>query len=130
MVRVTGLQANSTETPALVVYASPAGPSAADLIPLESWFKAGTGHYVVGSDEGKAEAAATGYTKVGTLGYVWPPPGTENATSRYGLPSISKDDKDYIDQNYWHGRTVSPPLSPAAPLAPFGKKAEKAGRGK
>jgi hypothetical protein len=89
------------------VYKNRAGPSAADLVELEIWYKAGD-HYAVASAAGKADAAAGGYTRMALLGYVWPAPGTANATSRYGLPSISKDDKDYIDQNYWHGRTWSP----------------------
>jgi hypothetical protein len=83
------------------------GPSAADLVSLDLYYKHGD-HYLVATDAGKADAAANGYSKVTSLGYVWPAPGTENATSRYGLPSISKDDKAYIDQNYWHGRTWSP----------------------
>lgn len=83
------------------------GPSAADLVSLDLYYKRGD-HYLVATDAGKADAAANGYSKVLSLGYVLPAPGTENATSRYGLPSISKDDKAYIDQNYWHGRIWSP----------------------
>ena len=92
---------------AMFVYKTPAGPSAADLLSLELWYKAGD-HYTVASAAGKADAASSGYSKVSTLGYVWPPPGSANATSRYGLPSMSKDDVTYIDQDYWHGRIWSP----------------------
>ena len=61
----------------MYVYAAPAGPSAADLVPLEVWFKvldANTSiadHYTVGTAAGKADAAASNYTKSETLGYVW-----------------------------------------------------------
>ena len=57
-----------------------------------------------------ADARSRGYTKVQTLGFVWPAPGTENATSRYGLPSISKDDEgdNYALQDYWRGRIWAP----------------------
>ena len=51
---------------------------------------------------------ARGYEQVASLGYVWPPPGTANATSRYALPSLSKDDPLYISQDYWRGRAWAP----------------------
>ena len=54
---------------------------------------------------GLADAKASGYVKQETLGYVWPPPGSvPGVASRYGLPSITKDDRAYVDQDYWHGR--------------------------
>jgi hypothetical protein len=54
---------------------------------------------------GLADAKANGYVKQETLGYVWPPPGSvPGVASRYGLPSITKDDRAYVDQDYWHGR--------------------------
>lgn len=100
---------NASHPPSMYVYAAPAGPSAADLVPLEVWYRpTPSDHYFVGTAAGKADAAASGYAKVGILGYIWPAPGQPTATSRYGLPSISKDDPEYIDQNYWHGRTWSP----------------------
>lgn len=40
--------------------------------------------------------------------YVLPPPGSESLSSRFGLPSISKDDPAYSDQDYWHGRIWGP----------------------
>ena len=70
----------------MYVYTSRVGPSAADLVEMELWYKAGD-HYAVASAAGKAEAAGSGYSKVSTLGFVWPPPGSKNATSRYGLVS-------------------------------------------
>eukprot|EP00966_Prymnesium_polylepis_P333429 7388890-Prymnesium_polylepis.2 len=85
-------------SPALYVYESRAGPAAADLVPLELFYKDGD-HYAVASAAGKADAAALGYVWSETLGYVWPAPGTANATSRYPLPAISKDDPTYIEQN-------------------------------
>ena len=92
-------------SPALIVHRARSGPSAADLVELEQWYHPSpSDHYVVSSAEGRADAAAAGYTRVALLGYTWPAPGTANATSRYGLPSISKDDRDYKDQNYWHVR--------------------------
>jgi hypothetical protein len=108
--------ADGRSTPSLYAYGdrSKAGASAADLVELQQWYKGASSaasapdHYVVASQAGKADAAAGGYKKVEALGFVWPAPGTENASSRYGLPSISKDDRAYIDQNYWHGRTWSP----------------------
>jgi hypothetical protein len=83
------------------------GPSSTDLIALEMWYRPGD-HYVVASDAGKEDARSNGYTKVSTLGYVWPPPGSANATARFGLPSISRDDPAYTDQDYWHGRIWGP----------------------
>jgi hypothetical protein len=93
--------------PAMYVYKT--RPSTgAHFDSLEVWYKPGD-HYTVGSTAGKADATATGYTKMETLGYVWPAPGTANATaSRYPLPSISKDDPAYKDQDYWHGRIWGP----------------------
>ena len=97
---------------AMYVFGGRSGPSAADLVELEQWWMGDAAgfsdHYTVATAEGKADAAASGYKKVASLGWVWPAPGTANATSRYGLPSISKDDISYIDQDYWHGRTWSP----------------------
>ena len=79
-----------------------------NLVALEVWYKPGD-HYTVASDAGKADAKMGGYQKVETLGFVWPAPGTANASSsRYPLPSISKDDPDYKDQDYWHGRIWGP----------------------
>lgn len=93
---------------AMYVHKARTGPSAADLIPLELWYKPGD-HYLVASDEGLADAMAGGYVKIQTLGYVWPPPGSvPGVASRYGLPSISKDTRAYIDQDYWHGRIWAP----------------------
>lgn len=93
--------------PALYVYTSRVGPSAADLVELEVWYRPGD-HYLVASDAGKRDAAASGYRKVETLGFVYPPPGTVNATSHFGLPSISKDDQNYVAQDYWRGRIWGP----------------------
>ena len=42
--------------------------------------------------------------------YVWPPPAAADAVSRYGLPSMSKDDVTYIAQDYWRGRVWTPML--------------------
>ena len=85
---------------AMYVLQSRTGPSAADLVELVQMYSAANqDHYLVASEAGKADAASSGYQQVASLGFVWPPPGTENATSRYGLPSISKDDVNYIDQN-------------------------------
>ena len=95
----------SGQAPVLYVYRS--GAAASNLVQLELWYGSGD-HYAVSSEEGKLDATALGYKRGGGLGWVFPPPGTENATSRYGLPSISRDDLDYIDQNYWHGRIWSP----------------------
>ena len=78
------------------------GPGA-NLVPLVMYYTPGD-HLATATAEGAAEAAAAGYRKLGTLGYVWP----TGYTSRYGLPSISRDDRDYIDQNYWHGRLWAP----------------------
>lgn len=85
--------------------------SSPELIELELWWsESKADHWVIGSDASKAEAAASGYSKTHSLGFVWPPPGTANATSRYPLPAISKDDPTYIQQNYWRGRIWSPML--------------------
>ena len=99
--------------PVAYAYASRGGDAAADLVELEVWHRAAgplgpSDHYVVGSDGGKKDAQCSGYTKVASLGFIWPPPGSAKAVSRYGLPSISKDDPAYTDQNYWHGRAWSP----------------------
>ena len=83
------------------------GPAAASLVELAMWHKAGD-HYVVGSADGVTDAEANNYTKVLSLGFVWPPPGSKNASSRYGLPSLTKDDVDYISQDYWRGRVWAP----------------------
>lgn len=85
------------------------GPAMASLVELEVWHRPGD-HYVVASAAGKAEAEASGYVRVQSLGYVWPPPGSPTAPSRYGLPSIAKDDPTYISQDYWRGRVWSPML--------------------
>ena len=90
--------------PSLYVHVAQSSAGSSNLVPLELWYKPGD-HYAVASVEGKADAAAKGYTKVSTLGYVWPEPGSVNASySRYGLPSMSRDDRTYDDQDYWHGR--------------------------
>jgi hypothetical protein len=99
----------SSRKPSLFTYQTRSGSSAAYLVELVLFYsKAARDHYVVASDSGKAEATSLGYEKVASLGFVWPPPGTANATSRYGLPSVSKDDLAYTDQNYWRGRIWSP----------------------
>eukprot|EP01052_Picozoa_sp_SAG31_P017565 SAG31_NODE_1207_length_9383_cov_5.316351_5_plen_395_part_00 len=85
------------------------GPAAASLVELEVFYKP-YDHYVVATQSGRADAISKGYIKVASLGFVWPAPGTENATSRYGLPSISKDDHNYVLQDYWRGRIWSPML--------------------
>jgi hypothetical protein len=89
---------------AMYVHAARTGPSAADLVPLELWHRAGD-HYLVASAAGKVDAASGNYTKLETVGYVWPTPGSvPGVASRYGLPSISKDDRAYVEQDYWAGR--------------------------
>ena len=78
---------------AMYVLKAKKGPSAADLIPLELWYRPGD-HYLVASAAGIADAKANGYVKQETLGFVWPPPGSvPGVAARYGLPSISKDDR-------------------------------------
>lgn len=94
---------------ALFVLPSRVGPAAASLVELQMWFKEGD-HYVVASPAGKTDALGKGYAKIDSLGYVWPAPGTANATSRYGLPSMSKDDHNYVLQDYWRGRIWTPML--------------------
>ena len=106
-ITTTSGEGTGADRPALWVYPSRFGPAAAVLVALEVWHKA-SDHYVVGSAAGKAEAAADGYSKVESLGYVWPAPGSPNATSRYALPSVSKDDGSYFLQDYWRGRAWSP----------------------
>ena len=87
----------STE-PALYVAATRgSGPGAADMLPLEVWWKPGD-HYAVASAAGVADATSSGYKRLDLLGYVHPDPGSANASSRWGLPSISKDDETYTDQ--------------------------------
>ena len=138
---------------ALYVLPTRAGPAARSLVELEVYYKLGD-HYVVGSEAGRADALSKGYSKVSSLGFVWPAPGTQvgmsiaerfvmprkqrernvefprttnscvcarklnhsafvlrqNATSRYGLPSIAKDDRNYMLQDYWRGRIWTPML--------------------
>ena len=94
---------------ALFVLPARLGPAAASLVELQMWYKEGD-HYVVASPAGEADALSKGYRRVDSLGYVWPAPGTANATSRYGLPSISKDDHNYAFQDYWRGRIWTPML--------------------
>jgi hypothetical protein len=78
----TGVHKNdfSTSPAAMYVYTSRVGPSASDLVELELWYKTGD-HFAVASVAGKAEAASSGYSKVSTLGYVWPAPGTANVST-------------------------------------------------
>jgi hypothetical protein len=95
--------------PALYVLPVRVGPAAASLVELQMWYKEGD-HYVIASPAGHADALSRGYTQVASLGYVWPAPGTSNATSRYGCPSISKDDHNYVLQDYWRGRIWTPML--------------------
>ena len=73
------------------------------------WYKPGD-HYVVGNEDGIKDAQAKGYKRLLSLGFVWPPPASINASSRYGLPSLSKDDEYYISQDYWRGRIWTPML--------------------
>lgn len=86
-----------------------AGPAASSLVELEVYYKPGD-HYVIASEAGRADALSKGYSKIESLGYVWPAPGTANASSRYGLPSIAKDDHNYVLQDYWRGRIWTPML--------------------
>jgi len=83
------------------------GAGAADMVELTVWWREGD-HYSVSSCAGALDAAKNGYKRLSTLGFVHPPPGTANASSRWGLPSISKDDSTYSDQDYWHGRIWAP----------------------
>ena len=103
--------APSTLEEGVAMYVMPtrAGPAAASLVELEVWYKPGD-HYTVGSAKGRADALSKGYNKVESLGFVWPAPGTENATSRYGCPSVSKDNSNYAMQDYWRGRIWTPML--------------------
>ena len=98
---------DAAPTPEVFVYKTPPkGSHRFDA--LEVWYKPGD-HYTVASDAGKAEAKAGGYMKTETLGFVWAAPGSVGAaSSRYPLPSISKDDPAYKDQDYWHGRIWGP----------------------
>ena len=82
---------------AFFVLPSRVGPAAESLVELQMWYKDGD-HYVLATHAGEADALSKGYIKVESLGYVWPAPGTANASSRYGLPSISKDDHNYVLQ--------------------------------
>tara|TARA_B110000208_G_scaffold134378_1_gene162547 strand:- start:163 stop:1869 length:1707 start_codon:yes stop_codon:yes gene_type:complete len=92
------------------MWAFTSSTAASDLIELKLYFRKST------SNTTNADHMATtvepmpssGYVQIASLGWVYPPPGDARASSRYGLPSISKDDPAYIDQNYWHGRTWSP----------------------
>jgi hypothetical protein len=96
------------DAPSLYVYTAPTAGAARNLVSLEMWYKPGD-HYMVASSAGKADAKANGYAKMATLGYVWPEPSSADASySRYGLPSISRDDPTYKDQDYWHGRIWAP----------------------
>lgn len=97
----------STE-PALYVRSSRGtGVGASDMVELATWWKPGD-HYTVSSAAGVLDASANGYKRLNTLGFVFAPPGTVNASSRWGLPSISKDSPAYSDQDYWHGRIWAP----------------------
>jgi len=69
----------TSDLAALYVLPTRAGPAAASLVELEVFYKPGD-HYVVGSEAGRADALSSGYIKVESLGFVWPAPGTENAT--------------------------------------------------
>jgi len=74
------------------MYASKAAQK--DLVPLDLYYKKYSNdddvsddptpgdHYATATVEGKAEAEANGYSKLSTLGWVWP----NGYTSRYGLP--------------------------------------------
>ena len=92
-----GACAQVSSAAALFVLPSRVGPAAPSLVELQMWWKRGD-HYVISSPAGQADALSKGYVKVENLGYVWPAPGTANATSRYGLPSMSKDDHNYMLQ--------------------------------
>ena len=97
----------ATASPSAWVLSARVGPAESSLAMLSLWHKPGD-HYVVGSAEGRADAIARGYAKMLDLGWVWPPPGSANASARYGLPCVSKDDPTYISQDYWRGRIWSP----------------------
>jgi hypothetical protein len=86
--RCTRVGGSAGGVPLLYVYKDPtAGGLATNLVPLELWYKP-SDHYLVASAAGKAEAAATGYQKKEVLGYVWPEPGSLNASySRYAHAS-------------------------------------------
>jgi len=76
---------------------------------LELWYSADADDFfALASDASRAAAAAAGYEKVASLGFVWPPPGSADATARYPLPAVTKDDPSYIDQSYWRGRAWAP----------------------
>jgi len=82
-----------------------------ELVELQLWYSAAAGdHWPLASEASKIAAAAAGYAPVASLGFVWPAPGTQNATSLYPLPSVAKDDHTYLEQNYWRGRIWSPML--------------------
>lgn len=95
--------------PAMWVLPQRTGAAAGSLVELKVWYKPGD-HYTVASAGGVIDATAKGYVMVQSLGYVWPPPASANATSRYGLPSMAKDDVTYISQDYWRGRVWTPML--------------------
>lgn len=101
-----GWKPHSAPSPCPLWSASPAmyvqssrGTSAGsqDLVEISVWWKPGD-HYTVSSGAGSLDASANGYKRLSTLGFVYPPPGSMNASSRWGLPSISKDDNTYSDQ--------------------------------
>jgi len=86
-----------------------AKPRVGDELELQWWYHpTQRAHYFVASDAGVRDAAALGFRQEHGLGWVRPPPGHVNATSRYGLPAISRDDLTYIEQDYWRGRTWTP----------------------
>jgi len=78
------------------------------LIELQLWFNdERKDHQAVASEAGRNEVKNSGYKLVHSLGWVYPPPGV--GPCRYGLPSVSKDDPEYHNQNYWQGR-IWPPM--------------------
>jgi hypothetical protein len=66
----TRVGTDTEAAPSLYVYAEQSGGPTTNLVALEMWYKEAD-HYVVASTEGKADAAARGYKKLSTLGYVW-----------------------------------------------------------
>ena len=105
--RAAALTCARATAPSAWVLPARVGPGAATLVELQLWYRRGD-HYVVGSAAGIADAKARGYAKQESLGWVWPPPGSADAASRYALPSMSKDDSTYISQQYWRGRAWAP----------------------
>ena len=66
---------DTTPPVAMYVLSSRSGPSAADLVELEHWWKGDANfsdHYLVATPEGKADALEAGYKKVASRGFVWP----------------------------------------------------------